>query len=272
MIRTSQILLAIALPRVRVHFMPFFLLALLVPASLAWAKPHKQPSWKQNVKAGVEVGFGIPYAWILGSMFANYRLDGKSVGECHASPNTRLGVVSGYSFSLGRDIKLGPEVGLAYGMTRKFKLPLLGLTIEERYLEIPIGIKVSFPTQLGTVRQGLTLGYEFDILLSSRMYAGLDNQRPGASSRYSEDLKETIPDLSKLTGSIFLDSTIDFPKGFCFIMRVKFPASEFLRALEKKDNDQNSSQDVDSLCMHLARIFCTSWIEFNLSVDFIKWL
>jgi len=226
------------------------------------------------MQAGVEVGFGLPYAWILESAFEEHKSHGESVGRCDASPNTRLGVTWGYGFPLGGDVKLGPEVGLAYSMTKRFKFPLLGVIIEERYLEIPIGIKVSFPTQWDAVRRGFTLGYEFDILLSSRRQydAGLGNQNLGASLDGDRDLRETIPpDLSKLTGSIFFDSTIDFPKGFYFVMRFRFPVVDLMEAFEQEDSGQNPSQDVDSTFMHVARVCSTSCVEFNLGVDIMKW-
>lgn len=249
------------------------LLALCWFSSPAWATSSLPPAWKQNMKVGVEVGFGVPYALILGSMTAEYLVDGTRMGVCSASPNVRLGAVWGYNFPLGRDFRLGPEVGLAYSMTQRFKIPLWGVTIEEQYLKIPIGIKVGLPIQKGVlVRQSLTLGYEFDILLSSKYkQSGGGKLLPNVSWQGDKNLKETIPDLSKLTGSIFFDSNVDFPNGFYIMTRVRFPVVEFMAGSEKEKSGQGPSRELDSFFMHLTRVFSTSLMEFNLGVDIMKW-
>jgi hypothetical protein len=100
MIKIPQILLTIALSRVRARIVLFLLLALLVPTSLAWAEPFKQPSWKQNMKVGVEVGFGAPCGWLINTQ--EYT-KGRNLPKIELGPNWRFGVVWGYGFPISNN-------------------------------------------------------------------------------------------------------------------------------------------------------------------------
>jgi hypothetical protein len=88
-------------------------------ADPVWAGPFQQPSWKQNMKLGIELGFGAPYGWAL------TREDVKKLGldKIEVSPNWRLGAVFGYGFQFLDDaLAIGPETGLFIGTKEKSSL------------------------------------------------------------------------------------------------------------------------------------------------------
>jgi hypothetical protein len=244
-----------------------FLLLALVSASLpAWAYPSQQPAWKQNMKAGVELGFGVPYGW-LASEEDNKKLniEGRQV-NIKVNAHWRVGVVGGYGFPFLDDtLAIGLDVGLFLGNKRKFevsyehgkKLALL----EAQYLHVPFALKlVTFDKETGVQEGGLTLGYELNILLSSKCsLSGRNNQ--------ALDQLESIAKSSKLGGSIFLGGKIDLVAG-CYLMgQFKFPITDFLGF---KDAHQNS--DDAKIFLHGMRIMDASFVELGLGFNIMKWL
>ncbi len=235
--------------------------------------PSTSPSWKQNMKVGVELGFGIPFGWmIMGIVAEHYRVHGYTIGKTYVSPNVRLGAMWSYGFPLfGNDFKLGPSVGLAYSMTQRFRVPRWGATVEERYLQIPVGITLSLPLQNDGIRQSLTWGYEFDILLSSSYKQSGGWRLPSASWEGNKDLTKAISDLSSVTGSIFFDAMTEFSRGFYLVSRIRFPVVELLAAIEKEERGEHFPEKLDSNFMHLVRVCSTSYLEITLGVNMAHW-
>ena len=103
------------------------LLVLCMSADPVWAGPFQQPSWKQNMKLGIELGFGAPYGWALTREDVKKlgREDVKKLGldKIEVSPNWRLGAVFGYGFPFLDDtLAIGPETGLFIGTKEKSSL------------------------------------------------------------------------------------------------------------------------------------------------------
>ncbi len=263
MIKIPQILLTIALSRFRVH-LGLLLLALLVPASLAWAEPYKQPSWKKNVKAGVELGFGVPY----GLSIDEKTIKEKELDNIKVNPHWRVGMIGGYGFPFLDDtLAVGLDVGLFLANKRKFEAPLKEaplkcvekavLELEEQYLHIPCALKlVTFDKETGVQESGLTLGYELNILLSCK-----------SSLSFGRYKLESIPKSPKLGGSIFLGGKIDLVAG-CYLMgQFKFPVTDFLGLKDANQNGDGAKAD-----FHLIRCLGASFVELSLGFNIMKWL
>lgn len=97
------------------------LLALCLSASPAWAASSQQPAWKQNMKVGIEIGFGAPYNWAINKEGNRAFNIGGRVDNMKVSPNWRVGVIGGYGFPFLDDtLAIGPDIGLFLGTKRRF--------------------------------------------------------------------------------------------------------------------------------------------------------
>jgi hypothetical protein len=238
-----------------------------VPTSLAWAEPFKQPSWKQNMKVGVEVGFGAPYGWLINKQEDT---QGRKLPKIELGPNWRFGVVWGYGFPIfDNALAIGPDTGLFIETKRKidFAFPCgVNMTVEEQYLHVPLALKLAgMDKETGVQEGGLTLGYEFSILLSSKC-----NPPAGGLSVANRAMLERTKDMaksSKLGGSIFLGGKVDLVAG-CYLMgQLKFPITYFL-ALKDADQDGDDAKRA----LHGMRLLGASLVELGLGFNIMKWL
>ena len=260
--KIPQILLTIALSGGRAHLGLFLLLALLAPASLAWAEPFKQPSWKQNMKVGVEVGFGTPFGTPVGWLIDEQEdTEGGELPKIELGPNWRFGVVWGYGFPISDNASaIGPDIGLFIETKRKIDLAFpfgANVTVEEQYLHVPLALKRAImDKETGVQKRELTLGYEFSILLSSKC-------NPPSSGLPVENRAK----YSKLGGSIFFGGKVDLFAG-CYLMgQFRFPITDFLRL---KDAYQDG--DDAKLGLYAVRFLGTSLVELSLGLNIMKWL
>ena len=243
------------------------LLIALFPVSFVGAASSDENSLVSNTKIGIDFGFGLPYAWAA-EKEANKRFEidkNDQDLDIKANSNMSLGVVLGYRFFRNDILTLCPETGLSYGFARRFKTPTYNITVEEKYLQIPIAIKFcrsneedAYPTK------GFTLGYEFNVLLSSVYKQEGNYPQLKPSFIGNKDLKQAIPDLPRLSGNIFLGVAIDLPKGFYLGTKLKVPIEVF------KINNYEIDQ-LNKALMYPLRLLNSSFIEFNLGVNFMKW-
>ncbi|MCG8340075.1 MAG: hypothetical protein MI674_02210 [Cytophagales bacterium] len=245
------------------------LLIALFPVPFARAASSEKNSFVSNTKVGIDFGFGLPYLWAI-SEETRRKLEvseNNTFTDIKANSNISLGVVLGYSFRLHNNIfKLGPEIGAKYGFTRRLKVSTYNIAIEEKYVQIPIAIKFCRFNEEGSyLAKGFTLGYEFNVLLSSayKQEGGYDQLKP--SFQGNKDLKQAIPDLPRLSGSIFFGGTIDLPKGFYLAAKFRVPIEIFMIKKE------SSIDELDKDFMHRVRALNTSLVEFNLGMDVMKW-
>jgi hypothetical protein len=266
MIKIPQILLTMALSKVRAHLVLCLLLALFVPTSLAWAEPYKQPSWKQNAKVGVELGFGLSYS--LGLVLGNReKVEQLSpIVMVSKNPTWRFGLIAGYGFPFVHDtLAIGLDVGLCLSATRNSTF-FVDNSLEEKYLHIPFALKLAtFEKEGGVQETGLTLGYELNILLSSKR----NPPSSGLSVANRAMLKRTedMANSSKLGGSIFLGGKAELVAG-CYLMgQIKFPITDFLSL---KGAIQDS--DYEKLHVYAARCLGSSLVELSLGFNLMKWL
>ena len=223
----------------------------LLPIFFVWAVPKAENNLRNNTKIGLDIGFGLPYKWCVSSA------NGLALTAFSASPNISLGGIVGYNFYAHNGVKLGHEVGLTYGFTRRLNKIDKNKHIAEKYLQIPIAIKyASLDTNL--MAYGLMLGYELQVLLSS--YRQRDTL---------ENLKKCIVDFSTLSGSIFGGGTIDFPQGYYLVIKLKIPIEIF-----KRDAWRTPSmcEPINQAQMYTFRGWTASLLELSLGVDMMKWL
>jgi hypothetical protein len=242
----------------------WLLLALCLSVSPAWAISSQKPAWKQNIKVGVEVGFGAPYGWAITK--EDIKEKGWELDNIQVSPNWRFGTVWGYGFPcLDDTLAIGPDIGLFLGAKRKCGIFFpcgTNITLKEQYLHVPLALKLAtFDKETGVQEGGLILGYEFNILLSSEC-------SPSSSSLSAEhnamlERANDIKNVSKLGGSIFLGGKIDLFAGCYFVGQFKFPITDFLGL---KEDDEVKSY------FHAARIACASLAELSLGFNIMKWL
>ena len=223
------------------------------------------------MQVGLELGWGIPYGWLFAGNLKGVLVDHKySIGRVDTDSNVRIGAVWSYVFPLhDNKYRLGPEVGLAYSRKRRINIPIqfLGntITLEERYLSVPIGIRYDIPQSGGTGYNSLLLGFEFDILLSSYYTWSKARDHIGVLVAFYKEhaaTREAIPDLPRFTGSIFFDSIVVFPKGFYFRSRTRLPVV----ALAKLSTDSSAL-----FLLHINRVCTTSWIELSFGVNLLEW-
>ena len=218
------------------------------------------------MKVGVEVGFGAPYGWAI----TKEDIKEKGLPKIEVGPNWRLGVVWGYGFPVYDDaLAIGPDIGLFLGTKRKCDLAFrrgAHMTLEEQYLHVPLALKLAtIDKDTGVQEGGLTLGYEFSILLSSKCHSpssGL-SVKNNATLERARDMAKS----SKLGGSIFLGGKVDLSAG-CYLMgQFKFPITDFLGF---KEADQGGDEAKKAL--QAVRTLGSSFVELSLGFNIMKWL
>ena len=222
--------------------------------------------WKKNMRAGLEIGFGMPYGWAISEKM---RKNFGSSTKFQVSPNWRFGAVWGYGFPLPDSaVAIGPDLGLFLGTNRKLEISYYkrGVVLEERYLHIPLALQITTVDQeTGVQEGGVTLGYELSILLSSK--CSLSGNPPVEF----QDLEDTAKD-NRLGGCIFLGGKMDLYKGFYLMSQFKFPITDFLAVKKHLGNKKNDMDTKARISMHAIRFLNTSFVELGLGVNIMKWL
>ncbi|MEL7063991.1 MAG: hypothetical protein AAFP00_09655, partial [Bacteroidota bacterium] len=260
------------------------LLVILLSAQGSWALPKsKQGSSGDITKVGLDFDLGLPYLWLLpSSVTSDINEKGNSRGSVSFSAGMpmSLGVTVGYGFLVNKDesktAHFGPEMGLRYGFTRRLTVRIDDSAghIEETYLQIPLGINLrTFNGNYWNIKSGSIIGYEFDVLLSSKLRVeGNTTELPAwVRADAEKKIKEIVEDLPALSGSIFVGDTIEFPKGIYLTSRLKIPMDVFsLFSAEKSEDFKDSQRALTKTIMHLVRAASSPFIEFCLGVDIMQ--
>jgi hypothetical protein len=190
----------------------------LLPLSYTVANSdwNNDPSGK--TKVAIYCGFGVPSGGDKTYTHYNWTT-GKPEGQVGIEPNIGLGLVLGYDFLFDASYKVGPEIGLLYGFTRRIKIPpsypyYKEYTIEERYLEIPIALLYgrAYYDDDTYSSLGYSLGCQLDVLLSSHCITAFDKT----------DMKEMTPGLSKIRRNLLLAGHLALG-AFCLELKLKLP-------------------------------------------------
>jgi hypothetical protein len=243
---------------------PFLLLAFWLFAFPTWSAPFQQPAWKKNMKVSVEIGFGMPYGWLLDGK--EYKDEGSTV-KIQVNSSWRFGVVCGYGFPFLNDtLAVGPDIGLSISTKRKFRMleGNVDVAIEEQYLHIPVAVKLAtVDSETGFQEDGVTLGYEFNILRSSTKWD--ISTRPKAS--ILKKVEGIAKSLSKLSGSIFLGGKVDLFEG-CYLMgQFRLPITDLAGYVKSIQNN-----DEVKCRFYIARCLNAPLVELSLGVNIMKWL
>ena len=281
------------------------LLSLLLP-QLSKAQgevKHTDNSFTDNTKVGINLGLGLTPGILFNKRITKEVSPHIPGFTFKSSPNFRFGVVLGYGFPLNNKWKVGPEMGIHY-LKKGLKAHIAGKTstdqatvkfngeaeFKEKYLQVPIAFQLSAVDEDSFLKAWrLSLGYEFNVLLSSRFKAEAKAKGSAEVGKVTRDeawekdvdLKKEVSDLPKPSGSFLLGSTLDFPKGFYFAAKLKIPSALFkLKELlseeslsgdySLEDLDEDNAIEVAKKYIPLARLVPSTVVEFNLGLDIMK--
>jgi hypothetical protein len=194
--------------------------------------------------------------------------DKNSTTKVQVNSSWRFGVVWGHGFPFLYDtLAVGPDVGLFIGTKRKCKMLRGGtdIEIEEQYFHVPVAIKLAtVDSETGVKENGVTLGYEFNILLSSKCnISGISSVTLRQFARQVEDAAKS----AKLGGSIFLGGKASLFAG-CYLMgQLKCPITDFLGIEKSTKNNDDVKHN-----LYAARILSAPLVELSLGVNIMKWL
>ena len=255
------------------------LLSLLLP-QLSKAQgevKHTDNSFTDNTTVGINFGLGVPWGFLVDS---ELKKEHPST-DLRIKPNLnlRFGVILGYGFPLEDNVKVGPEIGINYGLKRSLKIEGLdgqykgNLRFEENCLQIPLALHVSLVDENSFLKERrFSLGYEFSFFLSSKLT--VDDKSEKKPWKDDINLKEKVSDLPRSSGSILIKSTFEFPKGFYFASKLKIPVSIFKT---KKHFDhpldslnRNNVSEVAKDYVPIFRIVSTSVAAFDLGINIMK--
>ena len=239
----------------------FTALLIMLFFSLAQAVPAEENSLLKDVKLGIDFGFGMPYEW--GTKKSNS-------SKYEASGNISLGVNLGYDFHLStlyKNFKLGPEIGLIYGFTRKLQVSN-HVSLAEKYLYLPISFYLFEENRIGEngyFALGGSVGYEFNILLSSIYINKKGENKLYPASQPVKDAEGYTLEIPNISGSIIANLTSYFSHSIYLGMKFRVP----IEALQEKGTDSfNLSEEF----LRSSRVKTNSIVEFYLGVDIMKWL
>lgn len=237
------------------------ILLILLCFSLTQAAPTEKNSLLEDMKLGIDFGFGVPYEWG----------EKKATSSKHeTSGNISLGLNWSYDFhwnTLYKNFKLGPEVGLVYGFTRKLQVSKHE-SLREKYLYVPISFRFFEEERIGEngyFALGGSLGYEFNILLSSIYTDKKGETKLYPTSQPVKDAEGYTLEIPHISGSIIANLTSYFSQSIYLGMKFRVP----IEALKEKGI---GSFGLSEEFLRDSRIKTNSVVELYLGVDIIQWL
>jgi hypothetical protein len=243
----------------------------IVPTSFAWlsvsqvnAAPRLKRtgpqglSW-ENSRLNVELSWGaIPCGKFLKWLNRTMEFD------THFNYSAKI--LAGYSFPVFEDKKIGFETGLGYGFARVIGNEKYNATLEESHLAIPLLLTCLRPFQTSFYFAHTTIiGYEFNIILNSMYKQSGYYVDFELSLRGDKDVAESLPDFSRLSGSIVCSERYDFPKGIYAAFTTRF-SIEMFKLIEEAGKGLNME------LVRLARWLNTNWIELTRGVNIVDWI
>ncbi|ACE06165.1 hypothetical protein Aasi_0787 [Candidatus Amoebophilus asiaticus 5a2] len=231
----------------------------------------------------LEIGTGIPYASWNDKLLTTSNSSSKVSSQYKVSPNMRVGGTIGYEFGrmlAGAFCKWGPEIGLSYGFTRRVRL-LDDRGLEEKYLHFPIVFKFlafhipkfkfqedeeyekMYYSSFGNI--GLSIGYEFNILLSSVYKEKQSTIRlhPDSQLYYNSDgIKVVVP---HSFGSIIL-------KVFGYVYDSVYIGTAMRIPIELGYQSYSPEHVTKKKIFYNARAESTSCLELYMGLNISEWL
>jgi hypothetical protein len=251
------------------------LLFICLPISLIWASPRYNKSrnngfsW-ENTRLSLEYGFGFPYRYIVDTH--KFRIGGTKA-PIKTKCNHNLKILAGYSFAISENRRLGFEAGIGYGFSRVTRIPKFEITFIENYLKLPLLISILKVYDLSFYfAYSLILGYEFNIILTSDYKQSGDYYELPASMQGDQNVKKSVPNFSRLSGSIIVGSRADFPKGIYAEIITELPIEIFklVSSLSKDDFDEDT--ELDNNFINLMRAVNSNYLQLNIGVNIMDWL
>ena len=222
-----------------------------------------------NTRISADFGFGLPLGWrIPDKIKQSIKIEGKKI-DLKISPNIHIGILASYTHPITENITIGPELGIGYGFTRKLQIKNLGIAIEEKYIQVPIYLRVIRPSKEQKPLGGsFVVGYDIHIILSS-FYKKTGEHTYITQTTFEGDknLKEFLKNSPKLGGSMVVGGGLEFPKGIYLLAKLKLPI-EFFKLIKDKEN----TKELNNAFLTLIRALNSNIIEFSVGVDIMKFI
>lgn len=243
-------------------------------------KLHKNGTLFSGKNARVNIDFEFGKSLVQNDVFllkevnsnVNTQFDRDSFKVIFSQTNFNYGITisGGYNFPIAGNKKLGFEVGIGYGFPKLLRLPGTGITFKENHLKVPILMTVLETYQKSFYfAQSLLLGYEFEIILSSKYEQSGDFPTLHASLKGNKDIQKYITDFSRLSGRFLLGTRFDFPKGIYIRINAVFPIETFKIIFGQFDKKEDQ---LNSYFINRIRQASTSLLTLNIGVNIIDWL
>jgi hypothetical protein len=258
------------------HIITILLFTLLLFAS-TWSSSSAQHlkannSLWQNSKINVEFSFGR--AFIESDAFFSVKKDPTkdeySAIRATISTNYSINILAGYNFDFSLNRKLGFETGIGYGFPIRLELKEVGIIFQENHIKIPFLITIveKYKTSF-YLAQTMMLGYEFNVILNPvykqvGSYPGLHTSMQG-----NKNIQKSMPDFSRLSGSVILGTRFNFPKGLYVAANLKIPIEIFKNIFGPFDKN---STHFNSYFVDEVRRDYKSCFTFHLGIDIIDWI
>ena len=240
------------------------LLLIVTPLTISWGAENVENKALDHITLGIDFGWGFPYEWAQND---------NSSSKWGARYNLNTGIRLGYDFewiTIYRSYKFGPEIGINYGFTRALEFSEKE-SLREKYLNFPVTFKcIRYIEEEGLSGKdyfgmGLSLGYEFNFLLSSVYNKKKDTVDLLSSSQPPKDSRGFTLDVPRLTGSIIADGII-YINSIYLGVKVRVPKE----LLGKKG--LGSEHSLSAEFIRKSRIKTASLMEFYIGINIIKCL
>ncbi|MHB9146905.1 MAG: hypothetical protein ACYC2U_00310 [Candidatus Amoebophilus sp.] len=252
------------------------LLIICLPASLIYAAPRYNKrqnngfSW-ESTQLSLEYEFGVfPYAYMTPTY--KFKIRGTRA-PIKTKFNHNLKMLAGYSFAISEKRRIGFEAGIGYGFSRVTRIPEFEITFTENHLKLPLLISISKVYDVSFYfAHSFMLGYEFNIILTSDYKQSGDYYELPVSMQGDQNVKKSVTNFSRLSGSIITGNRADFPKGIYAELRMELPI-ELFKLIPSLDNDDFGKDiELDTTFVNLMRLINANYFQLNVGVNIMEWL
>lgn len=248
----------------------------------ALAESTERTDWRKNFKLGFEVKAGLPF----GKLLSEIMKDEPSIRDVEASSNWRFGVVGAYAFPFSNgNWAVGPEIGVFTETGTKLGLTMINdcgdgevkFSVQERFIAIPLALRLTtYDREVGIKENGFTLGWEFRVLLSSKLSVTDEEGRQGEGSlnefvkNANNPLKgngtQNSVNLPKLDINFFLGGQVGIYKGCYITGKIKFPVTNGPRLVKAME----AENEVGSLAYGI-RLAGEPMVELGIGANIMRW-
>jgi len=255
------------------------LLIICLPVSLIYAAPRYNKrqnngfsgfSW-EDTRLSLEYEFGVfPYAYMTPTH--KFEIRGTKA-PIKTKFNHNMKMLAGYSFAISEKRRIGFEAGIGYGFSRVTKIPEFEITFTENHLKLPLLVSITKVYDVSFYfAHSIILGYEFNIILTSDYKQSGDYYELPVSMQGDQNVKKSVANFSRLSGSIITGNRADFPKGIYAELRMEIPIELFKLISSLGDDDFGKDIELDTTFVNFMRLINANYLQLNVGVNIMDWL